>query len=71
MAVKLRTSLEHLLVRWPQDLPAPWRQVIGHTKLDWNAGILDREIQPGEIILPSRKGKCLPGAPDGAHIFRD
>ena len=70
LAVKLRTTLRALLAGWEQDIPSQWRSVLQETKLDWTSKSLDREVRPGETILPGRKSIRLPGVPERAHIFR-
>jgi uracil-DNA glycosylase len=68
--VKLRTALCSMLAGWESDLPPRWRSVLGGTKLNWCSPALDYNVAPGEFILPSRKGKCLPNAREDAHVFR-
>jgi uracil-DNA glycosylase len=59
-----------MLAGWESDLPARWRKIFSATELNWSSAALDYELRPGEIILPSRKGKYLPNAREDAHVFR-
>lgn len=59
-----------MLAAWKSDLPARWRNVLGETELNWRSPVLDCNLGPGEIILPSRKRQRLPNAREDAHVFR-
>ena len=56
--MKLRTALRRLLEGWEQSIGSKWRAALAETTLGWTSKALDREMRPGEYVLPK-----------GAHIF--
>lgn len=55
---------------WRFDLPSAWRPLFNGFELPIRAMDPNLSIKDGEIIYPGRRNQALPGAPDGAHIFR-
>ncbi len=70
MALRLREAMREILLGWREDLDPAWRSVVAQTKLGFDAMDPTLTLEPWEPVLPARKGKTLPGAPKGAHIFR-
>lgn len=70
MAIKLVDALKEVLLGWRDDLPAAWRPVLQGVEPDFPR--VDKTLlhEPWEPIFPARKGKRIPGAPSGAHVFR-
>ena len=70
MTVRLRDALHEALVDWQSDFAPAWRSVIDGVELAFDAIDETLELHPWEPIFPSRRHFSLPGAPDGAHMFR-
>ncbi len=70
MAIRLIEALLEILADWQSDLPGPWREAIGDTRLGFDACDPSLTLEPWEPVFPVRRGKTFPGAPPGAHIFR-
>jgi|SRR5579883_2936633 len=70
MALQLREAMREILLGWREDLDPAWRSVVAQTELGFDAIDPTLMLEPWEPVLPSRRGKALPGAPKGAHIFR-
>ena len=66
----LREALRGFLKGWRDDLAWSWRQVLRGVAPDFDAVRADLELGDDEIIFPGRKGRPVPGAPPGAHVFR-
>ena len=70
MAVQLRAALRETLDGWQEDIHRPWREVIAGVALGFEQVDATLELKPWEPIFPARRGRMLPGAPAGAHMFR-
>lgn len=70
MALLLREAMREILLGWREDLDPAWRSVTAQTELGFDAMDATLTLEPWEPVLPARKGRSLPGAPKGAHIFR-
>jgi len=66
----LREALRGFLKGWRNDLAWSWRQVLRGVEPDFEAVRADLELGNEEFIFPGRKGRPIPGAPSGAHVFR-
>lgn len=67
--VPLRDLLLKKLADCTEDLPASWRNVLGDTELNFESRAFNHNCGSEEMIIPSRKGDSIPGAPLHAHIF--
>ena len=70
MAVQLRAALRETLQGWQEDIASPWGDVITDVALGFEDVDTTLELEPWEPIFPARRGRTLPGAPVGAHMFR-
>lgn len=70
MPITLKSALSETLRDWKSDLDPAWREALRDVEPDFDAVDEGLSHEPWEPIFPSRKGDFIPGAPDGAHIFR-
>ena len=68
--MQLRAALRETLEGWQEDIASPWRDVIADVALGFEQVDATLELEPWEPIFPARRGRTLPGAPVGAHMFR-
>jgi uracil-DNA glycosylase len=66
----LRHALGIYLEDWRADLPAHWRPWFHGIEPDLSAVAPHLTLDPGEVIIPGRKGQPDPRAPAGSHLFR-
>ena len=66
----LRDSFQTFLDRWPDDLAAGWRGVIGNAVPDVGVVGPALTLEPNETIFPGRKDRGPAGARADAHVFR-
>jgi uracil-DNA glycosylase len=66
----LREALRGFLKGWRNDLAWSWRQVLRGVEPDFEAVRADLELADDQFIFPGRRGRPIPGAPGGAHVFR-
>ena len=70
MTLRLATVMEEWLADWRSDLTPVWRDVVAEFELPLSAIDPALTIKASEPVYPSRRRKALPGAPEGAHLFR-
>ncbi len=70
MAVPLRQFMRRWLDGWQSDLPSVWRGEFDGFELPTDAIDPGLGLEDGELVYPGRRNQALPGAPDGAHLFR-
>lgn len=70
MTIPLRSALREFLEDWKQDFAPEWRTLLQEVELDFEGVDEGLELHAWEPIFPSRRHFCLPGAPEGAHLFR-
>jgi len=66
----LRPALGTYLENWRADLPPHWRPWFNGVEPDLAAVAPHLTLNPGEVIIPGRKGRLHPEAPAGSHLFR-
>jgi uracil-DNA glycosylase len=66
----LRHALGTYLDNWRADVPAHWRPWFNGVEPDLSAVAPHLTLNPGEVIIPGRKGQLDPRAPKGSHLFR-
>ncbi|MCY3987751.1 MAG: uracil-DNA glycosylase [Gammaproteobacteria bacterium] len=70
MPLRLATVMEEWLADWRSDLTPVWREVFAELELPLSAIDPALTIETSEPVYPSRRREILPGAPEGAHLFR-
>ena len=68
--ISLRVALEEILEGWREDIDPAWRELAETVDLDFNSISENLALEPWEPIFPTRRGKRMPGEPEGAHILR-
>ena len=68
--MQLKAALRKTLEGWHEDIPPPWRDVVGDVALGFEQVDATLELEPWEPIFPARRGRNFPGAPAGAHMLR-
>lgn len=70
MSLRLATVMDEWLAGWRSDLNPGWRDVFAEFEFPLSAIDPALTIKASEPIYPARRRKALPGAPEGAHLFR-
>ena len=70
MAESLHQFMDRWLQGWQIDLPSAWRPLFKDFELPVDAIDRSLSVEDGEVIYPGRRHHALPGAPEGAHLFR-
>ena len=66
----LRQHLQSYLCDWRSDLSTAWAEFFQDAEPDFEAIRPELVSDPDYPVIPGRRGRLNPGAPDGAHIFR-
>ena len=70
MAQPLNQFMRRWLDGWQADLPIAWQPLFAGFELPIDAVDSSLRIEDGELVYPGRRNQALPGAPQGAHLFR-
>ncbi len=68
--IPLTGALRETLHGWKEDIDPAWREFVGNVRLGFDDISAELVIEPWEPIFPTRRGKKMPGEPNGAHMLR-
>ena len=68
--LRLKDALKETVQGWRTDIDPAWGGIADQVELGLDAVCSHLVIESWEPIFPSRRNKCLPGEPEGAHMFR-
>ena len=66
----LKAALREMLSDWRKDLSPEWHNLLNGVELGFDDMDPELTLHPWEPIFPARRRSPLPGAPQGAHMFR-